>query len=57
MVFDENFKLITEKNIGNSYLWYYSFVSPKGLYIRKAIFDKKTRQNQEYDHFSVFSFN
>jgi hypothetical protein len=29
MVFDENFKLITEKNIGNSYLWYYSFVSPK----------------------------
>ena len=57
MVFDKNFKLIAEKNIGNSYLWYYSFVSPKGLYIRKAIFDKKTRQNQEYDHFSVFSYN
>lgn len=35
MIMDETFDVIHEENIGTEYLWYYSFVTKKGLYIQK----------------------
>jgi hypothetical protein len=57
MVLNEDFRILGEKNIGHSYLWYYSYVSQKGLHIRKAVNDKSVRLNQKYEYFTIFSFN
>ncbi|MBE7172828.1 MAG: DUF4221 family protein [Williamsia sp.] len=39
MVLDENFNVLSEKRLGNGYLWNYSFVTSKGLYIMKNNFE------------------
>ena len=56
MVLDTNFKVIQENNIGNSFFGFYSFVTPKGLYILK--YDKQNLDSQKkYAIFSVFNWN
>jgi len=35
MVLDRSFSTISELNLGEGYLWFYSFVTPRGLYILK----------------------
>lgn len=57
MVLTKDFKIISEKNIGNSYLWYYSFVSEKGLHIRKYVKDKLINTDEKYQYFTIFSWN
>ena len=54
MVLDSNFSVIEEKNIGSSYLPYYSFVTRKGLYVGTA---PPKNVNPKYAYFSVFSWN
>ncbi len=57
MVLNKDFKIIQERNIGSSYLWYYSFVTPKGLYIQKKLETLPPNANPKYAYFSVFSWN
>ncbi len=54
MVLDNNFSIIEEKNIGSSYLPYYSFVTRKGLYVGTT---PPKNVNSKYAYFSVFSWN
>lgn len=56
MVFDSNFKIIDEKNIGNGYAWFFSFVTPKGLYVRKYDAQKQKENNNNYEKFTVFTW-
>ncbi|HEY2720842.1 MAG TPA: DUF4221 family protein [Chitinophagaceae bacterium] len=56
MVLDKNFNIIQENNIGSSYLWYYSFVTPKGLYIQKKSYNLPQNSNPNYAYFSVFTW-
>lgn len=57
MLLSKDFKIISEKNIGNSYLWYYSFISEKGLHIRKYSKDKLINSDEKYQHFTIFSWD
>jgi len=54
MVLDNNFNIIEERNIGSSYMPYYSFVTRKGLYVGTA---PKKNANPKYAYFSIFSWN
>lgn len=55
MILDNNFNVLHEENLGNAYFGYYSFVSPKGLYIWKY---EKSEKNiyKDYSVFSVFNW-
>lgn len=57
MVFNQDFQLIAEKNIGSNYSWYFSFVSPRGLYIRKYDTSAQKHKQNYYARFTVFSWN
>lgn len=57
MVFDKDFHIIEEKNIGNNYSWYFSFVTPNGLYVRKYDTDKPSKKINDYAKFTVFTWN
>jgi len=47
MVLDENLKVISEKIIGNGFLWNYSFVTPQGLILLRN--DFKNIKNGDQD--------
>lgn len=57
MVLDKDFKVVAERNIGNSYSWFYSFVTEKGLYIRRNNSSRPVRSNNKYEYFTIFSWN
>ncbi|MBL7743250.1 MAG: DUF4221 family protein [Chitinophagaceae bacterium] len=56
MVLDKDFNILDEKNVGHSILWYYSFVTEKGLYIRNKNASEHVKSG-DYEHFTVFSWN
>jgi hypothetical protein len=59
-IFDKNFRLINEFNMGSNYLWNYSFVTPKGLYILKNSTTTTINQatiNGKNFIFDIFTFN
>jgi hypothetical protein len=57
MVFDKDFNIIKEDNVGPTYLWYYAFVTPQGLYIQKKEKYLPKNSSTEYAYFSVFNWN
>lgn len=57
MVFNEDFEIIGEKNIGTSYSCFFSFVTPRGLYIRKYDTRSSSDQNPRNEKFTIFSWN
>lgn len=60
-IFDKNFGLINEFNMGSNYSWDYSFVTPKGLYImRNSVTPTNNNQatiNGKSFIFDIFTFN
>lgn len=59
-VFDKDFQLLTDVNLGSNYLWNYSFATPKGLYILKISNDTYIKQatiNEKNLIFDVINFN
>lgn len=59
-VFDRQLRLIYELNAGSDYLWYFSFVTPKGLYVLKetaTITSHQTTVNGKSFIFDVFDFS
>lgn len=59
MVLDENLNLLSEKRLGNGYLWNYSFVTEKGLYIMKNDFKTYGQNGKNFSKilFEVVSIN
>jgi hypothetical protein len=60
MVLDSNFKTIDEVNLGSGYMWFYSFISSRGLYLLRSekvsnkIGDNINGQKLQFD---IFDFN
>lgn len=53
-VLNESFQIIKEFNLGTGYLWNYSFVSPRGLYLLKNV---KISVNQSFVNGKTFVFD
>ncbi|MBS1655907.1 MAG: DUF4221 family protein [Bacteroidetes bacterium] len=59
MVLNRNFKTVEEINLGKDYLWFFSFVTPKGLYVLKdtQLDENNYNQNEHKQVYSIISFN